>query len=133
PVAGANAAAGRAVSRATGRSTGRATGRGTGRTGGNPGGGAGAGKRANRTVPVIVFLKNQWAGAGTQIRSDERGALIQAAQAPVLGQLRALGATGVTGYRLADAIAARVPAAALGAIGATPGVASVIPDSPSKG
>ena len=81
----------------------------------------GRARKRRATVPVIVFLKNQWAGAGTQIRSDERGALIQAAQAPYLGQLRALGATGVTGYRLADAIAARVPAAALGAIAPPPG------------
>ena len=88
---------------------------------------------ASRTVPVIIFLKNQWAGAGSRIRSGKRFALIQAAQAPYLGQLQALGATGVTGYRLVDAIAARVPAAALGAITASPGVASVIPDSPIIG
>src|ERR1700748_2777105 len=43
----------------------------------------GAGNGGGRTVPVIVFLKKQWAGAGTQIRSDKRGALIQTAQAPV--------------------------------------------------
>src|SRR5882762_1401842 len=55
---------------------------------------------ASGTVPVIVFLKNQWAEPGSRIRSDKRIALIQAAQAPYLGQLRALGATGVTGYRL---------------------------------
>ena len=88
---------------------------------------------ASRTVPVIIFLKNQWAGAGSRIRSGKRFALIQAAQEPYLGQLQALGATGVTGYRLVDAIAARVPVAALGAITASPGVASVIPDSPIIG
>ncbi len=85
------------------------------------------------TEPVIIFLKNQWAGAGSRIRSGKRIALIQAAQAPYLGQLQALGATGVHGYRLVDAIAARVPASALGAIAASPGVASVIPDSPIMG
>ncbi len=50
-----------------------------------------------------------------------------------MGQLQALGATDVHGYRLVDAIAARVPASALGAITASPGVASVIPDSPITG
>src|ERR1700761_3224537 len=89
--------------------------------------------KATGTVPVIIFLKNQWPGAGSRVRSDKRSALIQAAQAPVLGQLRALGASGVLGYHLVDAIAARVPAAALGEIAASPGVASVIPDSPVMG
>jgi hypothetical protein len=84
-------------------------------------------------VPVIVFLKNQLTEPGSRIRSDQRTVLIQAAQAPYLGQLRALGATDVRGYRLVDAIAARVPASALGAIGTSPGVASVIPDSPITG
>jgi hypothetical protein len=88
---------------------------------------------ASGTVPVIIFLKNQWPGAGSRVRSDKRSALIQAAQAPVLEQLRALGASGVLGYHLVDAIAARVPAAALGEIAASPGVASVIPDSPVTG
>jgi len=85
------------------------------------------------TVPVIIFLKNQWAEAGSRIRSDQRPALIQAAQAPYLGQLQSLGATDVLRYRLVDAIAARVPASALGAIAAGPGVTSVIPDSPITG
>ncbi|MGH3252963.1 MAG: S8 family serine peptidase [Trebonia sp.] len=84
-------------------------------------------------VPVIIFLRNQLAEAGSSIRSDHRLKLIQAAQAPYLGQLQSLGATDVLGYRLVDAIAARVPASALGAITASPGVASVIPDSPIVG
>jgi Subtilase family len=85
------------------------------------------------SVPVIIFLKNQLAEAGSRIRSDHRLKLVQAAQAPYLGQLQSLGATDVLGYRLVDAIAARVPASALGAITASPGVASVIPDSPIIG
>jgi hypothetical protein len=88
---------------------------------------------AGRTVPVIIFLKNQWPGAGSPDRSDRRTALIQAAQAPYVGQLESLGATHVVGYRLVNAIAARVPAASLGAVSASPGVASVIPDSPIIG
>jgi hypothetical protein len=85
------------------------------------------------TQPVIIFLRNQWADTGSRIRSDKRTALIQAAQAPYVGQLQALGATDVHGYRLVDAISARVPASSLGAITRSPGVASVIPDSPIVG
>ncbi|HEY3877600.1 MAG TPA: S8 family serine peptidase [Trebonia sp.] len=85
------------------------------------------------TEPVIIFLKNQFAEAGTSLRSDQRFALLQAAQAPYLGQLQQLGATDVHGYRLADAISARVPASAVSAISASSGVASVIPDSPIQG
>jgi hypothetical protein len=88
---------------------------------------------ASGTQPVIIFLKNQWAGTGSRIRSDKRTALIQAAQTPYLGQLQALGATDVHGYRLVDAISAHVPASSLGAITSSPGVASVIPDSPIAG
>jgi hypothetical protein len=84
-------------------------------------------------VPVIIFLKNQWAEGGSRVRVDQRAALVQAAQAPHLGQLRSLGATHLLSYRLVNAIAARVPASALGAITASPGVASVIPDSPIMG
>src|ERR1700749_681581 len=91
-----------------------------------PGGGSG-------THPVIIFPKNQLTGAGSRIRSDKRTALIQAAQAPYVGQLQALGATDVHGYRLVDAISAHVPASSLGAIASNPGVASVIPDSPITG
>jgi hypothetical protein len=85
------------------------------------------------TQPVIIFLKNQWTETGSRIRSDKRTALIQAAQAPYVGQLQALGATDVHGYRLLDAISAHVPASSLAAISGNPGVASVIPDSPIVG
>jgi hypothetical protein len=85
------------------------------------------------THPVIIFLKNQWPDTGSRIRSDKRTALIQAAQAPYVGQLQALGATDVHGFRLVDAISAHVPASSLGAITSNPGVASVIPDSPITG
>ena len=84
-------------------------------------------------VPVIIFLKNQLAETGTSPRSDERLALMQAAQAPYLGQLRQLGATDVHSYQLADAIAARVPASAVSVITSSPGVATVIPDSTITG
>src|ERR1700733_10184139 len=89
--------------------------------------------RGSGTHPVIIFLKNQLSGAGSRIRADKRTALIQAAQAPYVGQLQALGATDVHGYRLVDAISAHVPASSLAAIGGNPGVASVIPDSPIAG
>jgi hypothetical protein len=98
-----------------------------------PAAAAPTGDAVRSTVPVIVFLKNPLAEPRSRIRSGQRTALMQAAQAPYLGQLRALGATGVHGYRLVDAIAARVPVSALGAIGTSPGVASVIPDSPITG
>jgi Subtilase family len=94
---------------------------------------AGTAPPARGTVPVIMFMKNQWAEAGSGIRSVQRPALVQAEQAPYTRQLQALGASHVTRYRLVDAIAARVPASALGAITASPEVASVIPDGPVTG
>jgi Subtilase family len=86
------------------------------------------------TVPVIVFLKSQpTAPGGARDRSNQRFALIQAAQAPYLDQLEQLGAADVHRYGLVDAIAARVPSSAVGALTDSPGVAAVIPDSPIAG
>jgi hypothetical protein len=85
------------------------------------------------TQQVIIFLKNQFAGTAGAIGSGQRQAQLQAAQAPYLGQLQQLGATDVHGYQLADAISAKVPATALDTISGSPGVASVIPDSPIMG
>jgi hypothetical protein len=86
------------------------------------------------TVPVIVFLKSQpTAPGGARDRSDQRLALVQAAQAPYLDQLEQLGAADVHRYGLVDAIAARVPSSAVGALTDDPGVAAVIPDSPIVG
>jgi Subtilase family len=86
------------------------------------------------TVPVIVFLKSQpTAPGGARDRSNQRLALIQAAQAPYLDQLEQLGAADVHRYGLVDAIAARVPSSAVGALTGSPGVAAVIPDSPIAG
>jgi len=81
------------------------------------------------TAAVIIFFKSEFAGTASRDRSAERLAQIQAAQVPHLGQLRSLGATDVHRYRLVNAIAARVPSAALGAVAASAGVAAVIPDS----
>ena len=86
--------------------------------------------RAAAGAPVIIFLRNPLAGAASPVG---RLAQIRAAQAPYLDRLARLGATGVHGYRLADAIAARVPASALAGLAASPGVASVIPDSTVAG
>lgn len=90
---------------------------------------------AGGTVPVIVFLKSQpGAAAGTTDPSGlQTSAIAQAAQAPYLGKLQQLGATDVRTLSLVDAIAARVPATAVGQLAASPGVASVIPDSPIVG
>ena len=86
------------------------------------------------TVPVIVFLKKQPAAeGGARVRSDQRFALVQAAQAPYLNQLSRLGAADVHRYALVDAIAARVPSSAVAALTDSPGVAAVIPDSPIVG
>src|SRR5579864_2792395 len=86
--------------------------------------------QAAATAPVIIFLRSPLAGAASPVG---RLAQIRAAQAPYLARLVRLGATGVHGYRLADAIAARVPASALAGLAASPGVASVIPDSTVTG
>ena len=99
-----------------------------------PAAAAGAARQASAgppaaTAPVIIFLKNPLAGAASPVGPAGRLAQVQAAQAPYLARLARLGATGVHGYRLADAIAARVPASALAGLAASPGVASVIPDS----
>ncbi len=88
---------------------------------------------ASGSQRVIIFLKKQWPETGSRNRFGQRTALIQAAQAPYVGQLHALGATDMHGYRLVDAISARVPASALSSIGANPGVTSVIPDGPIMG
>ena len=85
------------------------------------------------TAPVIIFLKDHPTEAANSAGPAGRLAMFRAAQAPYLRRLTRLGATGVHGYRLADAIAARVPASALAALAASPGVASVIPDSPVAG
>jgi hypothetical protein len=84
-------------------------------------------------APVIIFLKDPRAEAPSPAGPAGRLALKRAAQAPYLAQLARLGATSVHGYRLANAIAARVPASALAGLAASPGVASVIPDSPVAG
>jgi hypothetical protein len=85
-------------------------------------------------VPVIILLANQSAPEeGTTARSDQRLALIQAAQAPYRYQLRQLGATDVHSYQLVNAISARMPATAAARIADSPGVAAVIPDSPIVG
>ena len=89
--------------------------------------------QATAAAPVIIFLRNPPAGAASQAGPAGRLAQIRAAQVPYLARLAGLGATGVHGYRLADAIAARVPASALAGLAASPGVASVIPDSTVTG
>ena len=95
--------------------------------------GATAGARAAR-VPVIVFLTEERSGTGAgRVRSGQRSALIQAAQAPFLQHARQLGATDVKSYRLVNAFAASVPATAVRQLAASPGVADVIPDSPITG
>jgi hypothetical protein len=90
---------------------------------------ASAGAATGARVPVIVFLKDQPEASGAGRARSEKTALIQAAQAPYLQRLRQLDATGVTSYRLVDAVAATVPAAEVGQLAASPGVAQVIPDS----
>jgi hypothetical protein len=89
---------------------------------------------AAATVPVIVFLKKQPAVRQSVTgRSNQRFALIQAAQVPYLDQLDQLGASDVHRYGLVDAIAARVPSSAVATLADSPGVAAVIPDSPIVG
>src|SRR3984957_17549374 len=96
--------------------------------------GAATSAGAGLSAPVIIFLKNQpAAAAGSPAGPAMRLAQVQAAQVPYLARLARLGATGVHGYRLVNAIAARVPASALAGLAASPGVASVIPDSPVAG
>ncbi len=85
-------------------------------------------------VPVIAFLGYQPAltaagAAGLQTRAQS----IDAAQVPFLSLLRQLGATRVKTYRLVDAVAATLSPAAVRQLAATPGVTSVIPDSPIAG
>jgi hypothetical protein len=92
--------------------------------------GAGPGTAA---APVIIFLREPATGAADSVRSPGRLARFRATQAPYLERLAGLGATEVHGYRLTDAIAARVPASALAGLAASPGVAAVIPDSPVAG
>jgi hypothetical protein len=85
-------------------------------------------------VPVIVFLKNQPAVIqGSPARSSRRSAEIAMEQAPYLAQLQQWGARDVQRFRLVNAIAAQLPAGAVGKLAASQGVAAVIPDSPIQG
>src|ERR1700722_3783034 len=96
--------------------------------------GAATSAGAGLSAPVIIFLKNQpAAAAGSPAGPAMRLAQVRAAQVPYLAGLARLGATGVHGYRLVNAIAARGPASAVAGLAASPGVASVIPDSAVAG
>jgi hypothetical protein len=90
---------------------------------------------AGARVPVIVFLKYQppIAASGDTAGLRQRGEAIEAAQAPYLSELRAMNATAVKRYRLVNAFAATVPAAAARKLAASPEVAAVIQDSPIAG
>ncbi len=92
-----------------------------------------AGPAAAGAAPVIIFLNDHATGAGNPVGPAGRLARIRTAQVPYLALLTRLGATGVHRYRLAAAIAARVPASALPGLAASSGVAAVIPDSPVAG
>src|ERR1700722_4000243 len=86
--------------------------------------GAATSAGAGLSAPVIILIKNQPAAAGIPAGSAMRLAQVQAAQVPYLARLARLGATGVHGYRLVNAIAARVPAYAVAGRAARPGGAS---------
>ncbi|HEY2552086.1 MAG TPA: S8 family serine peptidase [Streptosporangiaceae bacterium] len=77
---------------------------------------------------VIVLMKSQFAGLnlrsqGRQLMSDARSA-----QAPLLASIRAHGGTDVTQLTAPDAIAAKVPAAEVARLRASPAVAEIMAD-----
>ncbi len=79
--------------------------------------------------PVIVVLRDQPAMARPGSRdSAARSAVIAAAQAPLLRELRLTHARRVTPYRLVDAFAATVSAAEAARLKSNPAVAEVTPD-----
>ncbi len=78
---------------------------------------------------VIVIMRDQLAPArvgsrAAAIRADE----IRVAQAPIMRQLRAAGATEIKGYTLLDAFAATVSKAERAELASNPGVAEIVPD-----
>jgi Subtilase family len=76
---------------------------------------------------MIVVLSARCAGPGTSVSGTGDGC---PAQAPVLAQLQAAGATVLSTTTLVDTITARMSEAEVTAVSRSPGVAQVVPDSP---
>ncbi len=88
----------------------------------------------NASRPVIVIMKSQLpaASVGSPAQAT-RSASVSAAQAPVLGELHAVHASGVKSYSLINAFAATVSSGEVARLKANPAVAEVVPDVTIRG
>jgi Subtilase family len=79
--------------------------------------------------PMVVVFDDQLASlpANSAHRSS-RAATAASEQAPLLTQLKQVGATNITSLSLLNAVAATMPAAEAQALSSTPGVKEVVPD-----
>ena len=83
------------------------------------------GKRA----PMVVVFDNQLTSLpANQAHRDARKAAAASLQAPLLAQLKQVGATNITTLSLLNAVAATMPAAEAQALSHTQGVKAVVPD-----
>ena len=78
---------------------------------------------------VVVVFNNQLANLpANRAHRQARQAAAAAMQAPLVTQLKQVGATDMTRLSLLNAVAATMPAAEAGALANTPGVKAVVPD-----
>ncbi|HEX3873141.1 MAG TPA: S8 family serine peptidase [Solirubrobacteraceae bacterium] len=86
---------------------------------------------APQTTRVIVVLANQ--NTGLAVGSAARAAAVAAEQAPIVAQLRASGATGISSTSLVNALTATVSPGEATALAANSAVAAVDPDATVAG
>jgi hypothetical protein len=78
---------------------------------------------------VIVIMKRQFAAAHVGSRAaGVRASMVRSAQAPLMGELRAVHAAHVKAYQLVDSFAATVSKGEVARLKANPAVREVIPD-----
>jgi len=86
-------------------------------------------RSAGRDERVVVVFNNQLANLpANRAHRQARAAAAAALQAPLVTQLKQVGATHMTRLSLLNAVAATMPAAEAGALANNPGVKEVVPD-----
>ena len=86
-------------------------------------------RSAGKQKSVVVVLDNQLANLpANQANRQARAAATASMQAPLVTQLKQVGATDLTRLSLLNAVAATMPAAEAGALANNPGVKAVVPD-----
>ncbi len=86
-------------------------------------------RTAGKQEAVVVVLNNQLANLpANRTHQQARAAAAASMQAPLVTQLKQVGATHLTRLSLLNAVAATMPAAEAGALANNPGVKEVVPD-----